>query len=42
MVAWERGLPAPRWYARNDEALATREFDTRVLGIKSQGQEERK
>jgi peptidoglycan/xylan/chitin deacetylase (PgdA/CDA1 family) len=42
MVAWERGLPAPRWYARNDEALATREFDTRVLGMKPQGQKEAK
>jgi peptidoglycan-N-acetylglucosamine deacetylase len=42
MVAWERGIPAPRWYARNDEALATREFDTRVLGVKPHSQEEAK
>jgi len=31
MVAWERGFPAPRWYARNSEALATAEFERRVL-----------
>ena len=31
MVAWERGLPAPRWYARNDTRLAGEEFDRRVL-----------
>ncbi|WP_328598311.1 polysaccharide deacetylase family protein [Croceibacterium salegens] len=31
MVAWERGFPAPRWYARNSETLATAEFDRRVL-----------
>ena len=31
MVAWERGLPAPRWYERNSEALATAEFERRVL-----------
>ena len=30
-VAWQRGLPAPRWYARNDMALAQAEFDRRVL-----------
>ena len=32
-VAWQRGLPAPRWYARNDTALARAEFDRRVLGV---------
>jgi peptidoglycan/xylan/chitin deacetylase (PgdA/CDA1 family) len=32
MIAWERGFPAPRWYARNNEALATAEFERRVLG----------
>jgi hypothetical protein len=31
MVAWERGFPAPRWYARNNQALATAEFERRVL-----------
>ncbi|QUL39523.1 polysaccharide deacetylase family protein [Erythrobacter sp. JK5] len=31
-VAWQAGLPAPRWYARNNTELAAREFRTRVLG----------
>ncbi len=31
-LAWERGLPAPRWYARNNTVLAQKEFDKRVLG----------
>lgn len=31
MLAWEKGLPAPRWYERNDTELATRLFDERVL-----------
>lgn len=31
MLAWAKGLPAPRWYERNDEALLTRLFDARVL-----------
>jgi peptidoglycan/xylan/chitin deacetylase (PgdA/CDA1 family) len=31
MIAWERGFPAPRWYARNNQALATAEFERRVL-----------
>lgn len=31
-VAWELGLPAPRWYHRNDTRLAQAEFDRRVLG----------
>jgi peptidoglycan/xylan/chitin deacetylase (PgdA/CDA1 family) len=31
MIAWERGFSAPRWYARNSEALATAEFERRVL-----------
>ena len=30
-VAWQRGLPAPRWYARNDPAVAEAEFARRVL-----------
>ena len=30
-LAWERGLPAPRWYARNDTRLADRLFAERVL-----------
>ncbi|WP_298469315.1 polysaccharide deacetylase family protein [uncultured Erythrobacter sp.] len=32
MIAWERGLPAPRWYARNDTKLAQAEFDARAIG----------
>jgi peptidoglycan/xylan/chitin deacetylase (PgdA/CDA1 family) len=31
MIAWERGFPEPRWYARNNQALATAEFERRVL-----------
>jgi peptidoglycan/xylan/chitin deacetylase (PgdA/CDA1 family) len=30
-LAWEKGLPAPRWYARNDTTLAARLFAERVL-----------
>jgi hypothetical protein len=30
-LAWEKGLPAPRWYARNDTKLASRLFAERVL-----------
>jgi peptidoglycan/xylan/chitin deacetylase (PgdA/CDA1 family) len=30
-LAWEKGLPAPRWYARNDTKLASRLFTERVL-----------
>ncbi|MBB3034903.1 polysaccharide deacetylase family protein [Alteriqipengyuania lutimaris] len=32
MVAWEKGLPAPRWYRGNNTDLAQQWFDTRVLG----------
>jgi len=31
-VAWQAGLPAPRWYARNEERVARAEFARRVLG----------
>jgi len=31
-LAWQKGLPAPRWYARNDTRLAGAEFRKRVLG----------
>ncbi len=31
MLAWEKGLPSPRWYERNDTKLATRLFNERVL-----------
>jgi peptidoglycan/xylan/chitin deacetylase (PgdA/CDA1 family) len=30
-LAWEKGLPAPRWYGRNDTNLAARLFAERVL-----------
>ena len=30
-VAWQRGLPEPRWYTRNDTALAGKLFEQRVL-----------
>ena len=36
MVAWERGLPEPRWYPRNNQRLAAAEFNRRVLGATSQ------
>ncbi len=31
MLAWQAGLPAPRWYARNNTHLARRLFNERVL-----------
>ena len=31
LAAWEKGLPKPRWYERNDLDLANRLFDERVL-----------
>jgi peptidoglycan/xylan/chitin deacetylase (PgdA/CDA1 family) len=31
-LAWERGLPPPRWYVRNNTELAKRLFAERVLG----------
>lgn len=31
-LAWQAGLPAPRWYRHNDTALATAVFRARVLG----------
>lgn len=30
-LAWEKGLPAPRWYRYNDTRLATAEFNAKVL-----------
>jgi peptidoglycan/xylan/chitin deacetylase (PgdA/CDA1 family) len=30
-LAWEKGLPAPRWYERNNTTLAKQLFATRVL-----------
>ena len=34
LLAWEKGLPAPRWYERNNIDLANRLFAERVLGEK--------
>lgn len=31
MIAWERGIPPPRWYERNDTGVANRLFAERVL-----------
>ncbi|WP_447765399.1 polysaccharide deacetylase family protein [Sphingopyxis panaciterrae] len=31
-LAWERGLPAPRWYRYNDTKLATAVFRAKVVG----------
>ena len=31
-VAWQRGLPAPRWYPRNELRIADAEFKRRVVG----------
>ena len=39
MLAWQAGLPAPRWYARNDLTEARRVFDARVLGVDPQEEE---
>ena len=36
MVAWERGIPEPRWYAGNDQAYVAAEFERRVLQTKDQ------
>ncbi|MEL7690644.1 polysaccharide deacetylase family protein [Citromicrobium bathyomarinum] len=33
MVAWQNGVPAPRWYRGNDTRLAQQWFDTRVLHL---------
>ncbi len=33
MMAWEKGLPRPRWYKYNDTDLATEQFNTQVLGL---------
>jgi peptidoglycan-N-acetylglucosamine deacetylase len=32
-LAWEKGLPAPRWYKYNDTDLATKEFNAKVFPI---------
>lgn len=35
LAAWEKGVPAPRWYERNDTDLANRLFAERVLHEKA-------
>lgn len=35
-LAWQKGLPAPRWYTYNDTRLAKQVFDREVLGVKPQ------
>lgn len=35
LMAWEKGLPAPRWYERNNITLANRLFAERVLHEKA-------
>jgi peptidoglycan-N-acetylglucosamine deacetylase len=32
-LAWEKGLPAPRWFQYNDTDLATKEFTAKVLAM---------
>lgn len=35
LMAWEKGLPAPRWYERNNVTIANRLFAERVLHEKA-------
>jgi peptidoglycan/xylan/chitin deacetylase (PgdA/CDA1 family) len=35
LAAWEKGMPKPRWYERNDIELASRLFNERVLHEKT-------
>lgn len=35
-LAWQKGLPAPRWYTYNETRLAKQVFDSEVLGVKPQ------
>jgi len=39
-IAWERGLPAPRWYERNDPRIYARLFRERVLHLDPEGDPE--
>ena len=36
-LAWEQGLPAPRWYERNDPRIYSRLFRKRVLHLDPEG-----
>jgi peptidoglycan/xylan/chitin deacetylase (PgdA/CDA1 family) len=40
LAAWQRGLPAPRWYERNNERVVQALFDVRVLGLPTPSAEE--
>jgi len=35
-LAWQIGLPSPRWYTYNNTRLAKQVFDSEVLGVKPQ------
>ncbi|MEY4952874.1 MAG: hypothetical protein RL299_1298 [Pseudomonadota bacterium] len=35
-LAWQKGLPSPRWYTYNNTQLAKQVFDSEVLGVKPQ------
>lgn len=39
-IAWEQGMPAPRWYERNDTRIYSRLFRERVLHIAADGDQE--
>ena len=40
LAAWQRGVPEPRWYERNDERTVQALFDVRVLGLHTPSVEE--
>ena len=40
LAAWQKGLPTPRWYERNNESVVRALFDTRVLGLPTPSAEE--
>lgn len=35
-LAWQKGLPSPRWYTYNNTRLAKQVFESEVLGVKPQ------
>lgn len=35
LAAWEKGIPKPRWYERNDERVMKQQFDQQVMGPKA-------
>ena len=40
LAAWQRGVPEPRWYERNNERIVQALFDVRVLGLPTPSVEE--